>query len=231
MFKYAAERSRRLDRVISEVTARVKIACRKGCTYCCYGVPLWVRIVEAFHILSDLNSLPIKDRKVVAQNLRIYAKAYRQEAKRHGYELKSPVPEDMLDSEKLGLICGLGMNEVPCPFLNTEEGTCRVYGSRPSMCRLTLFSDSDLCRKDWENPLAFIWRNQIAPFIEEIRDAFQTRWRSEIRDLQREFPQLNLYDLERWVLFLPDHLRFDPVKRTFSLSIQGLRQSLKVSHT
>ncbi|MDQ7082036.1 MAG: YkgJ family cysteine cluster protein [Aquificota bacterium] len=137
-----------------------------------------------------------------------------------GYRPKSPVKEEDLDTEKLGIIGGLAMNEVPCPFLS-EERTCEVYGERPIMCRLTLFSDREVCRKDWENPLAFLWRNEIYPFIEDIKVRFLPVFRREMEKIR-----VGLGVPESWekdIVFITDWLRFDPVKKVFYIREDGKR--------
>jgi len=212
----ARERAKLIDSILSEIAQDLKIDCGRGCTYCCYGVPLWVKTIEAIHLLEALNGLPLKDRKIAASRLRDYEKEYTRIAQMQGYTPRSPIQEEALDVEKLGLVCGLGMNETPCPFL-WEDGSCRVYEARPSMCRLTLFHDREVCRRDWENPLAFVWKNEIAPFTEGIKRKFYRRWNSALRELQAKYPDLDLVRLESEILFLPRHLKFDPVKKVFRL--------------
>lgn len=216
---YARERARRLDTVLGEMTADLELACKKGCAYCCFGVPLWVRLVEGFHILSTLNAMPLKERKVFAKRLKEYEREYFSVAEELGYELKSPAEEEDIDTGRLGAVCGLGMNETPCPFL--KEDVCGVYEARPSMCRLTLFKDDRVCRMDWENPLAFLWKREIEPFIEGIRERFRLRWARELAQLQEDFPELDVFFLERSFIFLPKHLRFDAVKKAFRLRVSG----------
>lgn len=218
LLSLAEDRAKVIDSIISEITSGLKVDCGKGCVYCCYGVPLWVKTIEAFHILHALNRLPIRERKSVASEIRRYRREYKRAADMQGYTLESPVPEIALDTEKLGLICGLGMNDIPCPFLSGDGG-CRIYEARPSMCRLTLFYDREICRRDWENPLAFVWKNDIAPFIENVKEEFHRRWNVELDKLRREYPEVDLSRLEGEVLFLPEHLRFDPFRKTFKLSV------------
>ncbi|MDQ7082354.1 MAG: YkgJ family cysteine cluster protein [Aquificota bacterium] len=82
------------------------------------------------------------------------------------------------------------MNEIPCPFLDKGSGSCRVYQARPLMCRLTLYKDRNTCEEDWKNPLSFLWRREISPFIEGIKNEFHRRWSTELRSLEEEFPTL-----------------------------------------
>ncbi len=218
ILNFAEERVEIIDSIISEITSDLKLDCGEGCVYCCYGVPLWVRLVEAYQILKALNELPLKERKKIASELRAYGKEYEVSSERSGYRPKSPIAEEELDLEKLGLVCGLGMNEVPCPFLS-DDGRCRVYQARPSMCRLTVFYDRDVCRRDWENPLSFVWSREIAPFVESVKEKFHRRWSRELERLQKKYPDLNILRLEKEIIFLPYHLSLDPIKKTFKLKV------------
>jgi len=214
--EYAKERRRLFDLVLREVTRGMRTGCTKGCTYCCYGVTLWIRRVEALSILELLNRLPIRERKEIAGRLRAYGRVYREEARRAGYDPPSPLTEDALDVGKLELIGGLGMNEIPCPFLNTAAGECSIYEVRPDMCRLMAYSDAELCRRDWENPLGFLWKREIAPFVESLRESFLPRWRLKLLELQKSFPDV---DPSRWegdIGFLTYWIRFDPVRKRFT---------------
>ena len=218
LLSFARERAEAIDALISEITSGIRIDCGEGCAYCCYGVPLWVRMVELYHLFDALNRLPAKGRRKIATRLRNYEKEYSYLARIQGYLPESPLEDRVLDVERLGAICGLGMNEIPCPFLS-EEKSCMVYEARPSMCRLTLFPDRRVCGKDWENPLAFIWKNEIAPFIERLREKFYPRWKMELDRLRRSYPDLDLSRLEREMVFLPKHFRFDPVRGAFRLRV------------
>ncbi len=222
ILSFARERAELIDLILSELTSEVKIDCGKGCTYCCYGVPLWVRGVEIFQILDALNNLTIKERREIASRLRDYHKDYLSSAGMQGYNPESPLREAELDIDKLGVVCGLGMNEVPCPFLNTGEGTCKIYYARPSMCRLTVFSDREVCRKDWENPIAFIWKNEIEPFQRNIKEKFFRRWRECLEELEEKYSDIGVRELEDTIYFLPVHLSFDPVKKRFK--VRGMEQ-------
>ncbi|NPA40662.1 MAG: hypothetical protein GXO18_00095 [Aquificae bacterium] len=214
--EYAKERVRVLEKILKDVIEGVPVDCSKGCAYCCYGVTLWIKEPEAVLLVDYLNSLPLKERKEIAKRLKKYGRIYQEEARRVGYLPSSPIPEERLDVDRLGLIGGLGMNEVPCPFLK-EDKSCSVYEARPGMCRLTLFRDKEVCRRDWENPLGFVWKNEIAPFIEEIRGRFYARWKLALVELGRRFPELDTESLEERVGFITYWLRFDPVKKVFKL--------------
>jgi len=124
--EYADRRFSLAEALIKESVSDQKIACGKGCAFCCYGVTLWVPRIEAVAIVNFLNGLPLKVRKEIAVKLRNYGKIYREEADSVGYDLRSPASDRDIDVEKLGLIGGLHMNEVPCPFLNLSDLSCLV---------------------------------------------------------------------------------------------------------
>ncbi len=213
--EYVKERARLMDLVLGEVTEELSVGCSRGCAYCCYGVTLWIRRSEALLILDFLNRLPLRKRKVFRDRLRAYERVYREEAERVGYSPEPPLREGELDLGKLELIGGLGMNEVPCPFLE-ESGECGIYAVRPDMCRIMAYRDAEACRRDWENPLSLVWKSEIAPFVEEIREKFYSRWRLRLPELGRRFPGV---DPDRWegdIGFVTYWLRFDLVKKRFS---------------
>ena len=211
---YVRELTRRRDALISEILKEFDIACGEGCAFCCYGVPLWVKLPEALLITEALNELPIKDRKSIHSRLRKYARAYEQGAKNVGYAPDSPIHESELDRDRVSLICGLEIKDIPCPLLG-EESLCQVYGARPLMCRLTVFKDRNICEKDWREPLSFLWKNEIEPFIGRVKEEFFRKWSREERELRDIFSDLPLESLESLLFFLPSHLRFDPIKKSF----------------
>ncbi len=211
---YVQERLKVREGILRTILEEVPVACSKGCVYCCYGVTLWLKRPEALVLVEYLNGLSLKERKRVAKKLKEYERIYRQEAQKVGYDPPSPLPETALNTEKLGLIGGLGMNDVPCPFLS-EDRTCAVYEARPDMCRLMLFRDSEVCRADWEDPMRLIWQREIAPFVERIRERFASKWSLAVIKLQKKYPELDLKSLEEEVGFITHWIRFDPVKKLF----------------
>lgn len=216
--EYAEERSRLFEETLKKATEGVKIDCRRGCTYCCYGVTLWIKRVEAVLMVDFLNRLPLKERKEIWHRIKNYAKLYEEEAKRVGYVPGFPIKEEDLDIEKLGVIGGLGMNEVPCPFLEECTGVCLIYEARPDMCRLMLYENSSVCKRDWENPLGFLWKREIAPFMDDIKARFFPRWKLKRGELSKKFPSLEQEKLEGEVGFVTHFIRFDPVRKVFKVT-------------
>ncbi len=214
--EYLQRRREAFNSILRKILETTRVDCNKGCAYCCYGVTLWLRKVEAQTLVEFMNCLPLKERKRLAVRLREYEKTYREEAKRNGYAYEGPLDEEDLQLEKLSLIGGLAMNEVPCPFLR-EDSTCSVYDARPDMCRLMVSPSKELCKKDWENPLSLIWRKDIAPFVEEIRSRFRSQWSLHLLRLRREFPDLEADKMENKVAFIGYWIRFDPVRKVFKL--------------
>jgi Fe-S-cluster containining protein len=216
LIDYARRRAEEADALLSEISRSRGVACSRGCVYCCYGVTLWVRKIEALLIAHSLNRKKIKDRRDIAQRLRRYASIYERESRKVGYRPRSPQREEELDTERLGVVGGLAMNEVPCPLL-AEDGSCEVYPERPLMCRLTLFKDSDVCRRDWENPLLFLWSDRIAPFVEEVKAEFLPRFRRRLEEIGGGVED----PWEREVVFITDYIRYDPLKKVFYVKEGG----------
>jgi Fe-S-cluster containining protein len=209
LLQLSLKRAELIDSLIEEVLSRKHVDCSRGCVYCCYGVTLWGNIFEVVHIISILNSYPLKDRKLIAGRLRGYMKEYSSAVERLGLKNPyGPLHMQFVDSEMMGRVGGIFLNEVPCPFLNTQGGECTVYPARPLMCRLTAFRDRNLCRRDWENPLALIWSKDILPFLEEIKGEFFPRWK--VRALE-----LGLGERESTLYLIPGVITFNPVKKVF----------------
>ncbi len=205
------ERDALSERILEEIKKDLSVACEKGCVYCCYGVTLWVRLSEARCIVSFANELPIKRRKELSNRLGRYHRIYKKESQQAGYTPEPVVKEGELDIEKLSMIGSLGMNEVPCPFLNTQSGECEIYEARPLMCRLTMSKDKELCKKDWENPISFTWKNEVEPFIDRIKQRFFPRWSIELTRIGADPEE------ETTMVFLPAIMRLDPLKKVFKL--------------
>jgi Fe-S-cluster containining protein len=103
------------------------LACRVGCTWCCYFT-VDVRAAEVFRILDFVERSFTLDEKV-----RVYAE----------------VRENSIALRKLGEAERVTRN-VKCPFLN--EGRCTVYAARPQSCRNYHATNEAGCRQSYEEP-------------------------------------------------------------------------------
>jgi Fe-S-cluster containining protein len=118
---------RRHDARIAAAPDVGALACRAGCTWCCYFT-VDVRAAEVFRILDF-----VEQSFTPAEKARIYA-------------------EVRANSAALGKL-GEGervTRNVKCPFLN--EGRCTVYETRPQSCRNYHAMDVAGCRQSYEEP-------------------------------------------------------------------------------
>lgn len=119
----------RLDDAIAaaSVAATTPLACKNGCSYCCYfKVEVSAAEVLAIrtHVLNTFGSSEIK-RTVEA-------------ARRNLQETKG-----------MSRLEHLATNQA-CPFL--RDGSCSVYAVRPAKCRSFHASDVDNCKFSFDNP-------------------------------------------------------------------------------
>ncbi len=183
-----------LDRLIEDAVKEKRVACEKGCYFCCLGVVLLLSKAEITLLAEFLNSLPLKERKKLGSRFRKYVKVCVDTFKEvGGYSF-----------DKIPLVSSLYINELPCPFL--EEGECKVYPVRPAMCRLTLSENKQACEKDWKDPLSMTWSREVLPFIEEVKSRVFPRW---------SFSQEILENTS----FIGDVLTYDPFKKIFLLRV------------
>src|SRR5208282_5868132 len=103
------------------------LACRAGCTWCCYFT-VDVRAVELFRILDFVELSFTSEEKA-----RVYAEAHANSA-----ELRK-----LGEGERV-------TRNLKCPFLN--EGRCTVYEARPQSCRNYHATNVAGCRQSYEEP-------------------------------------------------------------------------------
>ena len=96
-------------------------ACRAGCDYCCY-MTVYVAEAEAFHLAG-----------VIERSAR--AAFLKEKVLAAAEAIRGTTDEDRF------------RNQIPCAFLDRQDGRCMVYEARPFICR-THNSTSRLgCRK------------------------------------------------------------------------------------
>ena len=94
------------------------LACRRGCSHCCYA---WVS-ARAPEILFAKKAVPGRDREAVRASVEaIYA-----------------VTGTLDFDGREGII-------TPCPLL--ADNQCRIYASRPAVCRTAVSADARLCER------------------------------------------------------------------------------------
>ena len=103
------------------------LACRAGCTWCCYFT-VDVRAAEVFRILDFVEQSFAPEERA-----RVYAE----------------VRANSMALRKLGEGKRVTRN-VKCPFLN--EGRCSIYAARPQSCRNYHATNVAGCQQSYEQP-------------------------------------------------------------------------------
>jgi len=117
----------RHDERLRRATDAPSLACRAGCSWCCYFT-VDIRAVEAFRIVDFIDrDLDEAERRRV-----------RAEIEANRAILKS-LDEDQRYRRNL-----------KCPLL--RDGTCVAYAVRPQSCRNYHATDADGCRRAFEDP-------------------------------------------------------------------------------
>lgn len=124
----ALERSQaRHDRGIAAAPDVSSLACRAGCSWCCYFT-VDVRAVEVFAILDFVERCFSAEEK----------QRYQEEVRANRARL-SNLDEDARVTRN-----------IKCPFL--DAGRCTIYAVRPQSCRNYHATDGAGCQKSFEEP-------------------------------------------------------------------------------
>jgi Fe-S-cluster containining protein len=107
------------------------LACRKGCTQCCYGA-FAISQLDAARLEKGLNDLRSSDPKRAAR--------VKQRARQAVKVLSATFPGDpktgILDEgEDAEAAFEEFANDEPCPALDPATGACDLYAARPMTCR------------------------------------------------------------------------------------------------
>jgi Fe-S-cluster containining protein len=127
VFRALETSQRRHDARIAAAPDVGTLACRAGCTWCCYFT-VDVRAAEVFRILDFVEQSFTPEEKA-----RVYAE----------------VRANSVALRKLGEDERVTRN-VKCPLLN--EGRCTVYETRPQSCRNYHATNVAGCRQSYEEP-------------------------------------------------------------------------------
>ena len=103
------------------------LACRAGCTWCCYFT-VDVRVAEVFSILDFVEQSFTPEDKA-----RVFAEVH----------ANSVALRKLGEDERV-------TRNLKCPFLN--EGRCTVYAARPQSCRNYHATDVAGCQQSYEEP-------------------------------------------------------------------------------
>jgi len=107
------------------------LACRKGCTQCCYG-PFAISQLDALRLQKGLSDLKSSDPKRAAR--------VRQRAQQSVKQLSANFPGNprtgiLREDEDAEAAFAEFANDEPCPALDPETGACDLYDARPMTCR------------------------------------------------------------------------------------------------
>ncbi|HLK52470.1 MAG TPA: YkgJ family cysteine cluster protein [Candidatus Angelobacter sp.] len=107
------------------------LACRKGCTQCCYG-PFPISQLDAVRLQKGLADLKASDPQRAAQ--------VRKRAKQSVKRLSPDFPGDpktglLNEDEDAEASFADFANSEPCPALDPATGACDLYSARPMTCR------------------------------------------------------------------------------------------------
>lgn len=122
------------DAALSEATQRAGawLACRPGCTQCCYGA-FAISALDVERLSAGMDALRTADPDR-AQEIEKRAQAFVAE---YGASLPGDAETGLLGrSDEDQARFEEFANEAPCPALNPATGLCDVYAWRPVTCRV-----------------------------------------------------------------------------------------------
>jgi len=143
------------------------LACRAGCTWCCYFT-VDVRAAEVFRILDFVEQSFTPEEKA-----RVYAE----------------VRANSMALRKLGEGERVTRN-VKCPLLN--EARCSIYAARPQSCRNYHATNVAGCQRSYEEPDNLDIDPEFAPGVYQVGGAHAEAFNSAMSDVGYD---VNAYEL------------------------------------
>jgi Fe-S-cluster containining protein len=141
-----ASSQKRLDARIAAAPDFGTLACRAGCTWCCYFT-VDVRAAEVFGILDFVEHSFTLEAKV-----RVYTELH----------ANSVALRNLGEDERV-------TRNVKCPFL--DEGRCTIYAARPQSCRNYHATDVAGCQQSYEEPDNLDIDPEFAPGVYQVGGA------------------------------------------------------------
>jgi Fe-S-cluster containining protein len=142
------------------------LACRAGCTWCCYFT-VDVRAAEVFRILD-----------VVEQLFTPAEKAHYAEVRANSAALRK-----LREGERV-------TRNLKCPFLS--EGRCTIYAARPQSCRNYHATNVAGCQRSYEEPDNLDIDPDFAPGVYQAGGAHVEAFNNGMRDAGYD---VNAYEL------------------------------------
>jgi Fe-S-cluster containining protein len=133
------------------------LACRAGCTWCCY-FSVDARAVEVFSILDFVERTFTADEKV-----RVYAEI----------AANSAMLGKLAEGERV-------KRNVRCPFLS--DGRCSIYSARPQSCRNYHATNVAGCQQSYEEPENMDIDPDFAPWVYQAGTAHVDAFSTAMRD-------------------------------------------------
>jgi Fe-S-cluster containining protein len=143
------------------------LACRSGCTWCCY-FSVDVRAVEVFSILDFVERT-----LAVEEKTRIYSEL----------RANSAALKNLSDVERM-------RRNVKCPFLS--EGRCTIYSARPQTCRNYHATNAAGCQQSYEDPDNLDIDPDFAPLVYQAGGAHVDAYAAAMREAGYD---TNVYEL------------------------------------
>jgi Fe-S-cluster containining protein len=143
------------------------LACRAGCTWCCYFT-VDVRAAEVFRILDF-----VEQSFTPGEKARVYA-----EVRANSVALRK-----LEEGERV-------TRNVKCPFLN--EGRCTIYAARPQSCRNYHATNVAGCRQSYQEPENLDIDPDFAPGVYQAGGAHVEAVSSAMREAGYD---VNAYEL------------------------------------
>jgi Fe-S-cluster containining protein len=143
------------------------LACRAGCTWCCY-FSVDVRAVEALTILDFVERT-----LSVEEKTRIYAEV----------RANSAALRNLDEVERM-------RRNVKCPFLGA--GRCTIYSARPQTCRNYHATDAAGCQQSYEDPDNLEIDPEFAPAVYQAGAAHVDAFTRAMREAGYD---TNVYEL------------------------------------
>jgi Fe-S-cluster containining protein len=147
----------RHDLRIASATDVGTLACRAGCTWCCY-FSVDVRAVEIFGIVDFVERT-----FTIEEKTRVYAEA----------RANVTTLGDLGESERM-------RRNVKCPFLN--DGRCTIYSARPQACRNYHATNVAGCQQSYEDPDNLDIDPDFAPWVYQAGTAHVDAFSTAMRD-------------------------------------------------
>jgi Fe-S-cluster containining protein len=140
VFRALENSQQRHDARIAAAADVGTLACRAGCTWCCYFT-VDVRAAEVFRILDF-----VEQSFTAAEKAQVYAEV----------SANSAVLRKLREGERV-------TRNLKCPFLG--EGQCTIYAARPQSCRNYHATNVAGCQKSYEEPENLDIDPEFAPAV------------------------------------------------------------------